>query len=107
MHKRPIRLSSQEVHVITESFRIHFGKDDHLWLFGSRTDPSRRGGDIDLYVETLENDTKRALHNKRAFISALWMQLGEQKIDVVLHLLSHKQNLPIYEVARNEGVKLI
>jgi hypothetical protein len=41
-----------EQDVIRNSFRQCFGGEDHLWLFGSRVNDYKRGGDIDLYVET-------------------------------------------------------
>lgn len=102
-----MRLNKNEIYVITESFKKHFGENDHLWLFGSRADPNKRGGDIDLYIETQEKDMKRALNNKLAFVNNLWLQLGEQKIDVVLRLLSYNQALPIYDVAKKEGIPLV
>ncbi len=49
-------------------------------LFGSRVDDGRRGGDIDLYVETALSaaDAKRA---RLLSIADMQLSLGEQKID--------------------------
>ena len=101
-----VRLRESDVAHIQESFRHHFGKDDHLWLFGSRTDLEKRGGDIDLYVETdfagPEASTKKTLFRRE-----LWRRIGEQKIDIVVHILNDPNELSIYETAREEGVQLI
>jgi len=102
-----MRLTQKEIQVISHAFRQHFGKDDHLWLFGSRVDMQKKGGDIDLYVETQEKSTSAAVDKKLAFVTDIWMQLGEQKIDVVLHLISSDHHLPIYDVAKTEGILLV
>jgi hypothetical protein len=52
-----------EQDVIRNSFRQCFGGEDHLWLFGSRVNDHKRGGDIDLYVET-NLDTNQAMKSK-------------------------------------------
>ena len=54
-----MRLSIEEQKAIKDAFRVHFGREDHLWLFGSHTDDTKRGGDIDLYVETNLNSFDR------------------------------------------------
>ena len=41
--RQKVRLGDSDVNHIIESFKQHFGKDDHLWLFGSRVDLERRG----------------------------------------------------------------
>ncbi len=101
-----VRLTPKEIQVISQAFRKHFGKDDHLWLFGSRVDMQKRGGDIDLYVET-QKDSAAAVSSKLSFVTDIWTQIGEQKIDVVLHLMSFDYHLPIYDVAKTEGVLLV
>ncbi len=99
-----MRLSKSTLDIILKTFKIHFGANDHLWIFGSRVEDTKRGGDIDLYVETHENPAL-AIENKTAFINDLWRMLGEQKIDVVIHPLS-KPELPIHQIAKQTGVKI-
>lgn len=102
-----MRLSTHEIKVIRDAFCKHFGKEDQLWLFGSRIDPQKKGGDIDLYIETTESNTDTVVANKLAFVNDLWMKLGEQKIDVVINLASSQQDLPIYNIAKTEGIRLV
>ena len=104
--RQKVRLGESNINHIIESFKQHFGKDDHLWLFGSRLDLERRGGDIDLYVETQLPSAEAAAKETR-FVVDLWRRMGEQKIDVVLHVLSESKKLPIYEVAKVKGVQLV
>lgn len=47
-----MRLSRIERDVIVREARESFGPDARVKLFGSRTDDSRRGGDIDLLVQS-------------------------------------------------------
>lgn len=107
MKEQKIRLNPKDIEHIKAQFRKCFGPKDHLWIFGSRIYPDKRGGDIDLYIETLEKDVSEAFNNRSAFVVGLWGTIGEQKIDVVLNLLNKPKSLPIYEVARREGIKLI
>lgn len=102
-----MRITEEEKRYICEAFRKHFGKNDHLWLFGSRVDDAKKGGDIDLYIETEEKNSRVALENKLSFIDDLWLSLGEQKIDVVLNLIHDDFSLPIYKQAKSLGILLI
>ena len=51
-----IRLTAFEIDSITHIFKQTFFSDDKLWIFGSRVDMTKRGGDIDLYVQTSIQD---------------------------------------------------
>ncbi len=43
-----MRLTDFQIKTICESAEKNFGKDTHIWLFGSRVDDEAKGGDIDL-----------------------------------------------------------
>ncbi|MCE3230723.1 MAG: polymerase, beta domain protein region [Alphaproteobacteria bacterium] len=102
-----IRLAPSEVEAICETFRQFFAPEDHLWLFGSRANLKARGGDIDLYIETTIPDVSSVVDKKISFVTDLYDKIGEQKIDVVLRLLSSDFQLPIYDIAKQEGVQLV
>lgn len=102
-----IRLRESDVEEIKAAFKKWFGENDHLWIFGSRVDLTKRGGDIDLYVETEEKTFEDVSKKKTRFVVELWERIGEQKIDVVLHRLSDPRKESIYEVARKRGVQLV
>lgn len=102
-----IRLKPEEISAICQTFRHSFLGEDHIWLFGSRTDPTARGGDIDLYIETNITDTKEIFDKKMQFVIGLKEKIGEQKIDVVIHMLSSTTQLPIHSVAKETGIKLL
>lgn len=102
-----IRLKPQDLEQIIYAFKEVFAGDAHLWIFGSRVNPIAKGGDIDLYIETMLSDPKMLLRKKFTFVNKLYFALGEQKIDVVINMVAISQPLPIYEVAKTEGVKLV
>lgn len=78
-----MRLDKFEIESITDLAQLHFGKDVHVFLFGSRTSNNKRGGDIDLFIRK-QNGDKPDVRSKINFITDLIFRIGEQKIDVVL-----------------------
>ncbi len=48
---RHMRLSPFQSQIICQQIHHHFGDSAAIWLFGSRIDDQKRGGDVDLYVE--------------------------------------------------------
>lgn len=104
-----MRLSERERNVIKSAVTKHFGRDARVWLFGSRADDSRRGGDIDLLVET-EITGRDALRAKIGAITDIQLAVGDQKIDLVTF---HTHGGPgadrdslIVANARREGIPL-
>jgi predicted nucleotidyltransferase len=77
-----MRISNFERNSIIKNAKKIFGRDVEIFLFGSRIDDNKKGGDIDLYVKT---NIKDNLHQKKFnFIIALEDEIGEQKIDVII-----------------------
>ncbi len=78
-----MRLSEFEIDSIKNLAEQHFGKDVQVYLFGSRVNSQQRGGDIDLFIRTKQDDILTT-RSKIEFVSHLVEQIGEQKIDVIL-----------------------
>ena len=95
-----MRLPKHYQKVIKEKFREFFGEGE-IYLFGSRVDDSKRGGDIDLYLE-LKNHTN-LFKKKLKFLSRVKREIGEQKIDVVFNTDSNRL---IEKEAKEWGIRL-
>jgi hypothetical protein len=102
-----MRLSQNQINAIVSSFKELFSDSDHLWLFGSRVDDTQFGGDIDLYIETTEMNSTLAYDKKFRLSALIQMKIGEQKIDIVINMLSSNKDKPIYVEARNTGILLV
>lgn len=76
-------------------------KDADVYLFGSRTDDKKKGGDIDLLIIS-DNDV--TLRMRRKIYLELEDELGEQKIDIVAS--KRKKLVPFAKLAMLEGIKL-
>ena len=74
-----------------------------FFLFGSRVDDTRKGGDIDLYLDPANCDYCNIYEQKLQFLVQLQEKIGLQKIDVVLH---ENRERPIEQEAIKNGVKL-
>jgi predicted nucleotidyltransferase len=99
-----MRLSSDEQARIKERARRHFGSSAEVRLFGSRANDQGRGGDIDLYIETDLNG-QAALDAELAFQRDLQAALGEQRLDLTVHLRGHPLT-PFEAHARDQGIPL-
>lgn len=101
-----MRLSQSEIDVIKAAARRHFGAGAQVRLFGSRTDDTKKGGDIDLYVESDLADAAEAIRAESAFWSELQARLGDQRIDILVDYPAKQTRPPIYQIARDQGVRL-
>jgi len=101
-----MRLSESEIKIIKSVALEVWGNQTMIYLFGSRTDDSKKGGDIDLYIHLEEDqDSKNIMFKKAEFLSKLELQLGEQKIDVLVRT-RYNNHLSIIKSAKIKGVAL-
>jgi predicted nucleotidyltransferase len=99
-----VRLTASQIEAIRETVRRLLGNGAKVWLFGSRADPSAKGGDIDLLVETETPLANRAAAAAR-LAGELQLALGDQKIDLIV-VDPHTPARPICRIARETGVLL-
>lgn len=95
-----MRLTNYEHQHIKQVFEQVFGQGE-IYLFGSRVDDTKKGGDIDLFVES--DDTTDWFAKKIRFLALLKRGIGDQKIDVVL---SEDSSRLIEQEARKWAIKL-
>lgn len=74
-----MRLTEDEVNTIKNS-ALSLDKHAHVYLFGSRADDSKRGGDIDLLITS----KKLVKQDLRIIRWHFFDHFGEQKMDLVL-----------------------
>jgi len=99
-----MRISKQYINVIKEITIETFGIDTKVYLFGSRVDDNKKGGDIDLYIDKNFSKDFELMYNKKIeFLTKLDLSLGEQKIDVVI---SKDKNRSIEKEAIKTGIEL-
>jgi len=98
-----VRLSREEIKAITETAKEVFGKGVKVWLFGSRVDPTKRGGDIDLYIETPVREG--LLDKKLTFLVKLEDKIGEQRIDLIIRPPNATDEIAL--TAKSSGVRLL
>jgi predicted nucleotidyltransferase len=101
-----MRLKRDEIEAIKSAARGHFGADVEVRLFGSRIDDSKRGGDIDLYVESSLPDAPAAVRAETDFWAELQRRLGERRIDVLVDYPTKHRRPAVYQVAKREGIRL-
>jgi predicted nucleotidyltransferase len=99
-----MRLDANLADQLVSEARAVFGEDAEVWLFGSRVDDTARGGDIDLYIET---DQEEGLLDRRLdYLNRLFRILGDRRVDLVIHPRCRPLS-PIHRIARKTGVALV
>jgi len=99
-----MRLTQEQIDAIRISANEVFGSGVQVWLFGSRVDEQRRGGDIDLLVRPAQSGIKPSLASKIRFLGKLEKRLGERKVDVIVEV--PEDSRPIVQIAHETGVLL-
>jgi predicted nucleotidyltransferase len=97
-----MRLKKEYIEIIKKAAKNNFGQNAKVYLFGSRVDDNKKGGDIDLYIET--NIKEKILEHKIKMLVELEKFMGEQKIDIVVNNFFLEK--AIYKVAKHEGIQL-
>lgn len=99
-----MRLSDDQRRVIKQLTTELIGDDARVLLFGSRIDDTRRGGDIDLLVESPQPLTD-CFALELQLGARLERALGGQRVDLLL--VDPKRPLqPVHRVARATGLQL-
>ena len=96
-----MRLSLLEIEAIIKLKNKYFSNNDRIYLFGSRVDDDKKGGDIDLFIDLADKDLEY-YDKKQKFIAELQEYLGEQKIDIIIS----QDNNRLVEMEAKRGIEL-
>lgn len=99
MEKR-VRLAKNEIQIIKDLVKEIFGENSKVYIFGSRADFSKKGGDIDIFIET---DKKTSLQEELRFLAQLEIKGIERKVDLIVKN-PHKKERSIFKEAKEKGV---
>ena len=70
-----MRLNQFQIDTINKLAKKHFGQQSTVYLFGSRTDDLKKGGDIDLFIKN-KNETALTVEAKINFLADLKTKIG-------------------------------
>lgn len=93
-----MRLPAKEKEVIKRAI-LKLDHEAKIFLFGSRTNPEKKGGDIDILVIS----KKLNLIDKASILNDIFKEMEEQKIDIVI---KKDVNDPFIKVIMKEVISL-
>ena len=95
-----IRLSKKYLTLIKALALKYFDSGD-VRIFGSRTDVTQKGGDIDIYIKTKKY--KNILQSKLSFLREFEKKMGQQNVDLIIEYKGVKEK-NIYREAKRNGI---
>ena len=96
-----MRITEHEKNAIVDAVKSA-DPDARVWLFGSRTDDSKKGGDIDIAI--LSERIKKEVMLEIQVRSFICDRIGEQRIDIVA---SAEGKEAFFRLAVEEGIQLL
>lgn len=96
-----MRLSKKEIQTILHVAKEIYGNGVEVYLFGSRVNDEKKGGDIDLLIRS--SSVPKGILARVRMLARLKYLLGEQKIDIIG---DHEDSLVVQE-ALNTGIRLV
>jgi len=95
-----MRITEVEKNVIIDAVK-NTDSNAKVWLFGSRVDDSKKGGDIDIAIlsEKIDKDVMEKIKVRRSICD----RIGDQKIDIIT---TSNGKEAIFRLAVEEGIKL-
>ena len=100
-----MRVSQFEIETINSLAIKWFGTGVKVFLFGSRVDDDKKGGDIDLFIKNID-DKLLTLENKIQFLADLKIIIGDQKIDVAFDNSITRSKLNFYNSILSHNLEL-
>lgn len=94
-----MRLNPDQIHLLKHSLS-QLDTMARIFLFGSRLDDSKKGGDIDLLIISKKLDKSDIRKLRMDFCQ----QFGEQKMDIIID--DDRQNSPFITKIREQAVEL-
>ncbi len=102
--KSHMRLNTDQIQAIGHAAKTTFGDGTEVWLFGSRVDDAKKGGDIDLLVRPAPTAADQPFAKKIRMLTMLERLLGERKIDLVIEQPNDSRS--IVKVAHTTGIQI-
>lgn len=99
-----MRLTPEQINIIKEKTALIFGDDSKIYLFGSRTDDNKKGGDIDLFID-LDKEIESPVLKTIRLNGLIQQAIGMQKIDIIFHTPDYDWK-PIHAEAKKRGILL-
>jgi len=95
-----MRITEHEKNVIIDAAKSA-DPDAQVWLFGSRVDDHKKGGDIDIAIlsEKINKNAMQQIQIRRFICN----KIGEQKIDIIV---SANGKEAFFRLAVEEGIEL-
>jgi len=101
-----MRLTAKQLKIIKQITLDNFGDTSKVYLFGSRVDDTKKGGDIDLFIKA-DFSNEELFIRKIKTLSEIQFKLGERKIDIVTYSGQIDDRAPlIVKEAMMNGVEL-
>ncbi len=94
-----MRLRELEKKSIVKAIKA-FDQEAKIYLFGSRVDDNRRGGDIDLLIVT----DKLTFDDKLSIKKKIFCEIEDQKIDIII---SRNESEPFVRKIFDQGAQLL
>lgn len=103
-----MRLAAADLNAIATAAQAVLPAGSRVMLFGSRTDDSRRGGDIDLLVEPpMPLDARAQVQLRTRLAARLYRLLGERRIDILVAAASEPSVRLVLAEARRQAIELV
>lgn len=96
-----MRVLESEIKIIKNSIYKYIS-DAKIILFGSRIDDTKKGGDIDIFVQT---NNEISLKEQIKILTEIELNGIMRKVDLVLQTPNSKE-LSIFATAKKEGIVL-
>jgi len=96
-----MRLTQNEIEIIKKSI-LKYIKDAKIFLFGSRVYHDKKGGDIDIFVET---NHSVSLSQKIKILADIEIDGISRKVDLLIKE-KNSSNQSIFDTAKKEGILL-